>query len=182
MLHRPDYLADPEEVARAFSRLREQGKVLHFGVSNFRPATLSMIRRACPMPLIAHQVEIHLARLDAFEDGTLDQCLELGITPSSWSPLGRGLFGAGALPQPHEPRAEGLRALVGVLDTRARALGVSRAVLALAWLLRHPAGIIPIVGSADPGRIRDATRADELELSREEWYSTLAAARMQGLP
>lgn len=182
MLHRPDYLADPEEIAAAFGELKHQGKVLEFGVSNFRPSLLAAVQRACPMPLVVNQVEIHLARLDALEDGTLDQCLEGGVTPVSWSPLAGGVLGGGgAVPLDH-PRAAGLRALLEALDALAGRLGVSRAVLALAWLLKHPARIVPIVGSANPARIRDAVRADDLELSREDWYAILVAARGTGLP
>src|SRR5258705_2261419 len=95
MLHRPDYLADPEEVARAFSELKAAGKVRCFGVSNFRTTLVTALQVMCPMPLIVHQVEISLARLDAFTDGTLDQCLIERITPMAWSPLAGGLIGAG---------------------------------------------------------------------------------------
>lgn len=182
MLHRPDYLADPQEIAAAFSDLKTQGKVREFGVSNFRPSQLSMVRSACPMPLVVNQVEIHLARLDCLEDGTLDQCLEHGVTPVSWSPVAGGLLGDGGQADPGDPRAPGLRALLDLLDAKSRQHGVSRAVLALAWLLRHPARIIPIVGSVDALRIQDATKADGLELSREDWYTILVAARMRPLP
>jgi predicted oxidoreductase len=182
MLHRPDYLADPQEIAAAFGQLKSQGKVREFGVSNFRPSSLSMFRDACPRPFVVHQVEIHLARLDCLEDGTLDQCLELGITPVSWSPLAGGLLGDGGRPDPKDPRAAGLRALLETLDAVAERLGVTRTVLSLAWLLRHPAGIVPVVGSTGPARIHDAVRADALELSREDWYTILVAARGQGLP
>ena len=182
MLHRPDYLAVPQEIAAAFSDLKRQGKVREFGVSNFRPSYLSMVRSACPMPLVVNQVEIHLARLDCLEDGTLDQCIEDGITPVSWSPLGGGLLGDGSQVDPRDPRAPGLRALLDLLDVKARQCGVSRAVLSLAWLLRHPSRIIPIVGSIRPARIQDAVRAESLELSREDWYSILVAARMRALP
>ncbi|HSQ59991.1 MAG TPA: aldo/keto reductase [Acidobacteriota bacterium] len=182
MLHRPDYLADPDEIAAAFADLKQEGKVLEFGVSNFRPSLLSAIRRACPMPLVAHQVEIHLGRLECFEDGTLDQCLEHAITPASWSPLAGGMLGEGGQVDPGDPRAPGLRALLEVLDSKAKDHGVTRAVVALAWLLRHPAGIIPIVGSVKPDRIRDAATADDFEMSREDWYDILRAARMQPLP
>ena len=182
MLHRPDYLADPAEIAGAFEALRAQGKVREFGVSNFRPSTFAMLQRACPMPLIVNQVEIHLARLDCLEDGTLDQCLERDITPVAWSPLAGGLLGDGGSPDPGHARAEGLRRLLATLDAIAGRLGASRTVVSLAWLLRHPARIVPVVGSIDPARIRDAVRADTLELSREDWYTILVAARMQGLP
>jgi len=182
MLHRPDYLADPQEIAAAFTQLKQQGKVREFGVSNFRPSLLSAVQRACPMPLVVNQVEIHLARLDCFEDGTLDQCLEKDVTPVAWSPLARGLLGDGGQVDPQDARASGLRALLALLDDKARQYGVSRAVVALAWLLQHPARIVPVVGSIDPARIRDAVKADDLAISREDWYSLLVAARMQGLP
>ena len=182
MLHRPDYLADPQEIAAAFGELQASGKVRYFGVSNFRPSLVAALQRACPMPLVVHQVEIHLARLDCLEDGTLDQCLAEGITPTAWSPLARGLLGDGGQVDAKDPHGAGRRALLERLDAKARELGVSRAALALAWLLRHPAGIGPIVGSTDPERIRDAVRADDVVLSREDWYSLLVAARMEGLP
>ncbi len=182
MLHRPDYLADPEEIAAAFHTLRTQGKVREFGVSNFRPSFLTMIQQACPMPLVVNQVEIHLMRLDAFEDGTLDQCLTEGITPVSWSPLAGGVLSDGGRPDPRDLRSAGLRDLLETLDAVAERHGVTRTATALAWLMRHPSHIVPIVGSTDPQRIRDAVKADEVALSREEWYTILAAARMQGLP
>jgi predicted oxidoreductase len=182
MLHRPDYLADPAEVAAAFAELLAAGKVLHFGVSNFRPSLLTALQRACPMPLAVNQVEIHPGRLDVFEDGTLDQCLAESITPVSWSPLAGGLFGDGGTVDPNHSRAEGLRALLATLDEVAARHGVGRTVITLAWLLRHPAHIVPIVGSANPARIRDAVKADTVEMSREDWYTILTAARMQGLP
>lgn len=182
MLHRPDYLADPHEIAAAFDDLQRAGKVLAFGVSNFRPSMLSMLQHACPMPLVVNQVEIHLGRLACLEDGTLDQCLERDVTPVSWSPLAGGVLGAGAEPKPDDPSAPRLRNLLPAMDAIATRLGVSRTVLALAWLLRHPARIVPIVGSVRPERIRDAARADDLELSREDWYHLLVAARGEGLP
>lgn len=182
MLHRPDFLADPDEIAAAFGELQRQGKVLEFGVSNFRPSLFTAVQRACPMPLVVNQVEIHLARLDCLEDGTLDQCLERGVTPVSWSPLAGGWLGDGGAVPPGHPRATALHGLLETLDAMARRLGVSRTVLVLAWLLRHPARIIPIVGSANPARIRDAAKADDLELGREDWYTILAAARGAGLP
>ncbi|HEU0010717.1 MAG TPA: aldo/keto reductase, partial [Verrucomicrobiae bacterium] len=86
-LHRPDYLMDPDEVAAAFVKLREAGKAREFGVSNFKPAQVAALQRACPMAMRANQVEISLANLTCFEDDTLDQCLAEKITPMAWSPL-----------------------------------------------------------------------------------------------
>jgi predicted oxidoreductase len=182
LLHRPDYLADPEEVAKAFSQLKAAGKVRYFGVSNFRPMLLTALQAACPMPLVAHQVEISLARLDAFTDGTLDQCLIERITPMAWSPLAAGLIGDGAtrlLPSQQAYKTD--RFLPG-LDAIAKAHGASRIAIALAWLLKHPAKIQPIIGSTNPERIRQAAKAADLELTREEWYRLLMAARGEPLP
>lgn len=182
LLHRPDYLADPHEIAGAFTQLHDAGKVRWFGVSNFRPSLVNALQAACPMPLVTHQVEISLARLDAFTDGTLDQCLERKLTPMAWSPLGAGLLADGAkqlLPSQQTYRTE---AVVQLLDELASARGVSRAAVALAWLLKHPSRIQPIVGSTNPQRIRDAAQADALELTREEWYRLLIAARGEALP
>ena len=182
MLHRPDYLADPTEVAQAFSQLKDAGKVCYFGVSNFRPTLLTALQAACPMPLVVHQVEISLAKLDAFTDGTLDQCLVENITPLAWSPLAAGLIGAGAsrlLPSQKVYRPE---KFLPALDDVARARGTSRIVVALAWLLLHPSKIVPIIGSTNPDRIREAATAVELELTREEWYQLLIAARGEPLP
>lgn len=182
LLHRPDYLANPEEVAQAFSQLKAAGKVRCFGVSNFRPLLVTALQAACPMPLVVHQVEISLARLDAFSDGTLDQCLIERITPMAWSPLAGGLIGDGAsrlLPSQQTYRPEGF---LPELDTMAKARGVSRIEAALAWLLKHPAGIQPVIGSTNPDRIRQAAKAADLELTREEWYRLLIAARGEPLP
>lgn len=182
LLHRPDYLANPEEIARAFSQLRSSGKVRYFGVSNFRPSLVTVLQAACPMPLLVHQVEISLAKLDAFTDGTLDQCLIEKITPMAWSPLAAGLIGSGAhdlLPSQKGYRIEGF---LPAIDAIAKERGVSRTSVALAWLLKHPSGIQPVVGSTNPDRIRQAAKADELDLTREEWYSLLLAARGEPLP
>ena len=182
LLHRPDFLADPEEIANAFSELKASGKVGCFGVSNFRPSLVTALQVACPMPLAAHQIEISLAKLDAFTDGTLDQCLIEKLTPMAWSPLAAGLIGGGAdrlLPSQRSYQPE---RFLPALDTLAKERGVSRTCAALAWLLKHPGKIQPIVGSITPERIRDAAKADELELTREEWYRLLLAARGEPLP
>ncbi len=181
-LHRPDLLMDPTEIAGAFDTLRRQGKVRYFGVSNFSPSFLRALQSAWAMPLAVNQVEIHLGRLDALTDGTLDQCLERNLTPLAWSPLGGGFLGTdGTVPDTH-PRRDTMKNLLQVMEGLAAQLGVSRTVLALAWLLTHPAHIIPIVGSCNPLHIRDAARADDVALSREHWYKLLLAARGQPLP
>jgi predicted oxidoreductase len=181
-LHRPDYLMDPVEVAGAFSKLKEQGKVREFGVSNFRPEQFSVLQRACSFPLIVHQVEISLAKLEPFDDGTIDQCLAEKVIPLAWSPLAGGRL-SDTLPidinSPDHARRIGLRE---TLDDIARDYGVSRTIIALAWLLKHPARIVPIIGTAKPERIREASQAGTVHLSRDEWYRLLEAARGERLP
>jgi predicted oxidoreductase len=181
-LHRPDYLMDPTEVARTFQKLKQQGKVREFGVSNFRPSQITALQKACPMRLIVNQVEISLARVASLEDGTLDQCLAEQITPLAWSPLAGGLLGSGARRLLPSQEAYRPAPIVSELDLVAKRRGTSRTAVALAWLLKHPAGIIPIVGTTNPESIRDATRATEFELSREEWYRLLEMARGERLP
>jgi predicted oxidoreductase len=182
MLHRPDFLANPEEVARAFTQLKDSGKVRFFGVSNFRPTLLTALQVACPMPMVAHQVEISLAKLDAFTDGTLDQGLIERITPMAWSPLAGGLIAGGAKQLLRSQEMYRPERFIPELDAIARERGTTRVVIALAWLLRHPSKIMPVVGSANPERIREATKSVELELTREEWYRLLIAARGEPLP
>ena len=134
------------------------------------------------MRLIVNQIEISLANLTAFTDGTLDQCQSLNLTPLAWSPLAGGLLGDGAvdlLPSQQGYRVEGI---VAALDAMAAERHVTRTALALAWLLKHPAKIIPIVGSVNPDRIRAAALAAKIELTREEWYTLLLAARGEPLP
>lgn len=181
-LHRPDYLMDPEEVAGAFQQLKQAGKVREFGVSNFRPSQLTALQKACPMPLIVNQIEISLANRTAFEDGTLDQCLAEQITPMAWSPLAGGLLADGA--KHLLPFQEGYRTkpIVAALEQLSKMRGATRTAVALSWLLKHPSRIVPIVGSTNVANIRAAAKADELELTRDEWYFLLEAARGERLP
>jgi predicted oxidoreductase len=182
LLHRPDFLADPAEVASAFSRLRDAGKVRAFGVSNFRPSQVALLQKACPMPLVVHQVEISLLHTEPFFDGTLDQCQTEGLTPMAWSPLAGGTLGGRigvAMNDPHHARKAKLN---DTLEILAREYGVSRAAIALAWLRRHPAGILPVVGTTQPDHLREAARAAEIYLTREQWYRLLEAAQGQRLP
>jgi len=182
MLHRPDFLADPEEIARAFVKLRDDGKVREFGVSNFRPSLVSAVQSALPFALQVNQVEIHLRRLACFTDGTLDQCLERKITPMAWSPLQQGKLATGYVPTPDASDYAHHIALLKALDTAALEFGTDRTVMALAWLLRHPSGIVPVVGSTKPASIHTAARAAEIELDRDTWYRILLAARGEKLP
>lgn len=175
MLHRPDYLGDPAEIAGAFAQLRVTGKVREFGVSNYRPSQLTALQKQCAMPLIVNQVEVSLGALAALDDGTLDQCIGEGITPLAWSPLAKGNLLA-------EPQDERERWLKTQIESLAVDKSATPAAIAMAWLLRHPSRMVPIVGSVNPQRIREATRAAAIELTREEWYTLLTAARGKPIP
>lgn len=177
MLHRPDFLADPDEIAKAFNELRASGKVLEFGVSNFRPSLLSMVQSALPFPLQANQVEIHPLRLDCFTDGTLDQCLEKKITPMAWSPLAGGSLGTGQVPDPAAANHAHLSSVLGALDRAAKDFGTDRTTVVLAWLLRHPGKIVPVIGTVKPENIKIAARAPEIKMDRDTWYRILLGAR-----
>jgi predicted oxidoreductase len=181
-LHRPDFLGQPQEVAEAFSKLHQDGKVRAFGLSNFSPAQFALYRRWLPMPLIAHQVELSVDRLDRFFDGTLEQCMSEGAAPMAWSPLAGGRLGSNDpidLRDPDHARRLHVREM---MDLIARGRGTTRAVVAIAWLLRHPSGIVPIIGSTDPAKIRELTSAGTVALTREEWYRVLEASLGRRLP
>lgn len=181
-LHRPDYLMDAHEVAAAFDQLYREGKVGEFGVSNFSPSQVALLQSAWSRPLIVNQVELSLTALGPLTDGTLDQCQQLNITPLAWSPLGGGLLADGALDiLPHQQKyrvADTLKLLDGIAQSH----GLSRVAVAIAWLLKHPANIVPIIGSTNPDRIREAATMTRVELSREEWYRLLTVARGEALP
>lgn len=181
-LHRPDWLMDPNEVAKAFTKLKKAGKVRHFGISNFKPSQASLLQSALKDSLVVNQIEISLLQLASFEDGTLDQCQQHKMTPMAWSPLAGGYLGDGKsniLPSQEKYKPIKIRRR---LDTLARELGTSRSTIALAWLLKHPSGIIPIIGTTKPSRIRELAEADQIELSHEQWYTLLTSALKEDLP
>jgi len=180
-LHRPDWLADPEEIAAALVDIHKAGKVRYFGVSNFKPSLVAAVQSALPFPLVSNQVQIHLLRLDCFEDGTIDQCLEKKMTPMAWSPLAQGRIAAAfdydaKLPQSEHDVAAVAR-LRPVLAEVANSYSTTPLAVVLAWLMRHPSKIIPILGSTRPEAIKAATKADEIDLDRNSWYRILLAAR-----
>jgi predicted oxidoreductase len=178
LLHRPDYLFNAAEVATAFESLAEQGMVRHFGVSNFTPTQVELLQAQCDAPLLVNQVEINIDRLDALEDGTLDQCQHRRISPMAWCPLGGVAYPAwGGTLTP-----EGEQRIAGELGNQAERYGVEPWLVMLAWLLKHPAGILPIVGSTTPERIAAAPRALALDYRREDWYRLLEARRGQAVP
>jgi predicted oxidoreductase len=134
------------------------------------------------MRLIVNQVEISLANLTAFLDGTLDQCLAENITPMAWSPLAGGQLADRSTRVLQSQTGYPAKRIVAALDKVAEERGTNRAVVALAWLLKHPSRIVPIIGSTNAEAIRAATEAVGFELSREEWYILLEAGRGECLP
>jgi predicted oxidoreductase len=182
LLHRPDLLMNPPEIAAAFAKLHAAGKVRHFGVSNFSPTFVSALASIVPFPILCNQVEIHLGRLDCFTDGTLDQCIERNISPTAWSPLGGGWLGSGKELDAKDAKFAERKKVIDALDQTGAELGVSRTVVSLAWLMKHPSKIMPIIGSNNPANIRDAAKADTIDLTRDQWYRILLAARGKPLP
>jgi predicted oxidoreductase len=181
-IHRPDFLASPDEIAAAFQHLAEAGKVREFGVSNYRPSQLKALQNACPFKLCVHQIECSLLQRAALHDGTLDQCLAEKLAPFAWSPLGGGQLADRAgdlLPSQREYQPQ---RVLPLLDKMAAQNGTTRSVVALAWLLKHPSGIVPIIGTTDPARIKNSLNSLGLELSHEEWYALLSAAEPVPLP
>ena len=174
-VHRPDMLTHPADLAATLTSLVERGLTRAVGVSNFTAAHTQAVLAHLDVPLATTQPEFSALHLDPLTDGTLDLCTGAGVTPLAWSPLAGGrLVGDG-----EDPAA---RRVAPVLDRLARREGVNRTAVALAWLLRHPAGVIPIVGTQRVDRIREAAAATTVELDRADWYELLAAARGERLP
>lgn len=178
LLHRPDYLFHPDEVASAFEELHQSGKVKHFGASNFRTSQISLLQSACPQPLLMHQVEINIHRIAALEDGTLDQCLEYGITPTAWCPLGGIAYPAWG--NTFAPEDE--ERIAAELQLQSQKYGVEPWIVFLAWLLILPSGVGPIIGSTQPSRISAATLALNVPYSREDFYRLLEARNGKKVP
>ncbi len=173
-IHRPDFLAHPQEVARALGDAQDAGKIGVIGVSNFTPAQTLALQHFLDAPLAATQPEISPLRIDCFENGELDQAMMLGLTPLAWSPLGGGRLTA--------PASARDAAVVAALRAVADEAGVSVTVAAYSWLMAHPAGIVPIVGSQQPARIAEAAQALTVQWDRARWYAVLIAARGVPLP
>ena len=171
LIHRPDALMDPDELADTFQGLKAAGKVRAFGVSNHSPSQLAMLHRR--HPLVTNQIEFSPLQMRALADGTLDQCTDLGLRPMVWSPLGRGrLFTA------DDVQAQRVR---GVLEALAAAYGHSAATMAYAWILRHPTRPLPITGSLRIEAIREAVAALDVRLSPADWYRVWEASMGHGV-
>lgn len=173
-IHRPDILAHPQEVARTLDDAVQAGKIRTIGVSNFTVHQIAALNQFLGHKLVATQPEISPLRITCFENGELDQAMMMGLTPLAWSPLGGGRLA--------NPKSDRDTAVATELDGVASAQGVSRTVAAYSWLMAHPAGIIPIVGSQQPERIVEAVEAYKVRWSRQDWYAVFVAARGERLP
>ncbi len=187
LLHRPDVLYDPEEVAEAFDELHKSGKVRHFGVSNLVPMQIELLKKYVKQPLVINQVQLSLEQSQLIDqalymnnkttdfsinrDGNaLDYCRLNDITIQAWSPLQFGMFGGTFIDNPDFPE------LNKVLGEMAEREGVSKASIAIAWILRHPAKMQAIIGTMNPEHIKDICTAADVKLSHHDWYELYLAA------
>lgn len=167
LIHRPDPLLNPEEVADAFSLLKQSGKVLHFGVSNFTPAQFDMLQSYLPFPLVTNQIEISITRHEPLFDGSLDYLIKNRVCPMAWSPLGGGNL---------------LKDGSQELFNKAPKYGASQSQLSLAWLLRHPSGIFPVIGTTKPERITESAKAVDMKLDIQDWFEMLMVVQRKEMP
>lgn len=186
LLHRPDALMEPAEVAEAFNKLYKSGKVRHFGVSNQNPEQIKLLRKYVKQPLIINQLQLsvcHTPMIDAglnvnmthapsidHDGGTIEYCRRKEITIQAWSPFQHGYFGGVFIGNEKYPE------LNAVLDRMAAEKGVTPGAIAAAWILRHPAKMQVIAGTTNPGRMADICKAGDVQMTRPEWYELYKAA------
>lgn len=162
LIHRPDPLLNPEEVAEAFTRLKKQGKVLFFGVSNFTTTQFEMLQSYVSFPLVTNQLELSLFRNESFFNGDVDVMMKHKVRPMAWSPLGGGKY-------MDDNRVK------DVVEKFCGQYQITPTQLLLAWLLRHPAAVLPVIGTTKPERIADAAAAITVNLARQDWFELLKA-------
>lgn len=186
LLHRPDTLMEPEEVARAFSDLKASGKVKHFGVSNQNPYQMQLLQNSLDMPICANQLQFGIMHtpmiqsefnVNMYNDsgvnrdgGVLDYCRLNKITIQPWSPMQYGFFKGCFVDNQKFPE------LNKTLDSLAKKYGTNKNSIAFAWILRHPAKMQPITGTTNLSRLKDCLSATEIKLSREDWYEIYKSA------
>lgn len=172
LIHRPDWLTHPDEVAEAFTRLRQAGEVRDFGVSNHTAAQFAALHAR--LPLRTNQIEFSPLQMRALADGTLDQAADLGLPPMIWSPLAQGrLFSA------DDAQAQRVRAaLAGIAAEH----GCSLATAALAWVMRHPSRPVPITGSGRLEALAEAVAATRIAPSRAQWTAVWQASMGHEVP
>lgn len=186
LLHRPDTLMEPEEVAEAFDQLEKSGKVRAFGVSNQHPMQVELLKKYVKQPLVINQLQLSLAHTPMMDNGfnvnmhndpsivrdgyILEYSRLNDMTIQPWSPFQHGMIEGAFIDHPQFPE------LNRILSEGALAKSVSPSAIAIAWILRHPANMQPIIGSMNPERIKDIAKADGVTLSRQEWYGLYKAA------
>ena len=186
LLHRPDALVEPEEVAKAFDELKTSGKVRHFGVSNHNPYQIQLLESCLDMPLCANQLQFSIMHAPMIQSGinvnmyndssvnrdggVLDYCRLRKITVQPWSPMQYGFFEGCFIDNDKFP------VLNAKLEEIGNKYGVSKTTVAFAWILRHPAKMQPVTGTTNLTRLTDCIKASEIELTREEWYEIYRAA------
>lgn len=177
-IHRPDTLAHPQDVAETLVKLHDAGKIRAAGVSNYSVMQTTVLQSFLPFPLASQQPEFSALQIEPLVDGVLDQAVQRDMTVLAWSPLGGGRLGGGV----DASGDERARSVLAALDSIARRESASRVAVALAWVMAHPSRPIPIIGTQNAGRMRDARRALEVRLTREDWYAVLTASRHAPLP
>ena len=186
LLHRPDALMEPEEVAEAFGILQQKGKVRFFGVSNQNPMQIQLLKRYVKQPIVANQLQFSIAHCGMISQGlhnnmqddfaaqrdgnVLDFCRLNDITIQAWSPFQYGYFSGVFLDNKDFPE------LNKKINEIAKKYSVSNTTIAIAWILRHPAGIQPVAGTMNIERLKDCLKAAEITLTRDEWYAIFLAA------
>jgi predicted oxidoreductase len=166
LIHRPDPMMDPEEVSQAFGLLKQNGKVLHFGVSNFSATQFEMLQSYLPFPLVTNQIELSLSRLHSLYDGTVDVLQKHKTCPMAWSPLGGGK----------------LMAASNDLFAAKSKYNATDMQMSLAWLLKHPSGVFPVIGTTQHQRIIESAKAVDIKLDRQDWYEMLKIATGSDVP
>ena len=173
LIHRPDPLMSPHEIAEAFRILKQSGKVKHFGVSNFTTTQFSMLHNL--FPLEVNQIELSILHTRPFYDGVTDQCMEKGIVPQAWSPLGGGKIHL-------DVQDEKSRRIISMASMLGEKYNASFDQILIAWLLKHPAGIVPVLGTTKIERIQAAMAAGSIEMTSEEWHMLLRASNGFDVP
>jgi predicted oxidoreductase len=164
---------NPNEIAETFEKLKDDGKVRFFGVSNFTISQFEMINSV--FPLVTHQIEASLSHLDPFEDGSLDQLLMKNIRPTAWSPLGGGHF-------MRKGNTKSQQELNTTLKALSEKYELNNAQLMLLFLKKHPSGIIPVLGTSKTERLEEALKVEANSMEKEDWYALYSAAKGEELP
>ncbi|NBO37435.1 oxidoreductase [bacterium] len=175
LIHRPDPLMNPAELSETFNTLHKQGKVKNFGVSNFTPAQVRMLQSGMNQKLVSNQIEFSLLHTEPLYNGQLDQCIEMGMMPMAWSPLAGGRMFAQSEERTRRVR-ETLTQLAAKYNT------AQPETIAYAWLLRHPARIVPVLGTGKAERLKAAVAALKIHLEHEDWFHLLKAAVGHDVP